>query len=171
MPQTRGGRSGSFVITGGSITGVSGVPTILAASFAAVTAPADTNENALASVSLPALSASSVLRITARWSYSNNANNKTLAVRVSGVGGTAFFSLVQTTSIQTLLTLYLGNRGVTNSQMSQYHYTTGGGATATNNATGTVDTSVATTLAITGTKATAGDALVLEGYTVELLKP
>lgn len=144
---------------------------ILAQSSVAATAPADTNENILATVTIPAgaMGANGRLRITTQWTVTNSGNNKTLRARLGGIGGTAYLSSTQTTVATVRDQREIGNR---NSQASQVGaLISGGGFGTTSNAavTSTVDTSAETTVVITGQKATAGEALTLESYIVEMM--
>lgn len=145
---------------------------ILAASAVAVSGPADTNENILATINIPAgaMGLNGILRITTVWSITNSANNKTLRIRLGGIGGTAHFALVTTTSAMHFDTRMIANRNAANSQVSFHSAslppTSNGAAIA-----GSIDTSVAQTLVITGQKASAGETITLESYLVELLRP
>jgi hypothetical protein len=162
---------GTAAITGGSITGVSGVPYVLGASGVAVSGAADTNENTLATITIPAnaMGASGVLRIDTLWTHTNSANNKILRVRLGGGAGTAYAAFTVTTVATTHGFTIIYNRGVANSQVgtSTAPSATSGSALITS----AVDTTSATTIVITGQKASAGETLTLESYCVELLKP
>lgn len=145
-------------------------PFIIGKSFAAVSGAADTNENTLATISIPAgaIGANGCLRVRTFWTVNNNANAKTTRIRLSAIGGTIFTSLshgaVTTGSTDGLIC----NRNAQNSQYA-YALTLSGNSTAISTATGSVETSVATTMVITAQKATGSDTMTLEGYTVELL--
>jgi hypothetical protein len=157
-----------------SITGGSGVPILLAQSFAAASGAADTNENTLATVTVPAntLGANGSLRIVTYWSFTNNANNKTCRVRFSGAAGTTYYTQTYTTQLVATAEVFIGNRNATNSQAGWFRQSNGAGSTSISTlSTSAVDTTAATTLLITGQKATGTDALTLEGYIVEYIKP
>jgi hypothetical protein len=146
--------------------------TILAKSAVAVAAPADTNEDTLATITIPAnaLGANGQVRLTFAYTNTNNGNNKTARVRFSGGAGTVHFSAVTTTQAQNSAVLTLGNRNATNAQVSTYLYGNNGPATqAAAGTTSAVDTTVSTTLLITCQKATAGDSCQLEQYLAELI--
>lgn len=142
-------------------------------SFAVVTAPADTNEDTLATITIPAnaMGPNGMLRIAAMWAYTSSANNKTIRIRYSGAAGTAFFQTTQTTNSGFSATILIGNANATNSQIGYLDSTstTFGGAVVAR-PTAAVDTTVATTVVITGAKASAGETMQLVGYCVELVR-
>jgi hypothetical protein len=156
-------------------TGGSGYPIILAQSSAAVSGAADTNENALATITVPAgaMGVNGRLRITALWTVNNNANAKTARIRFSGASGTEYTSLNLASQASFSQQTYIANRGAANSQVGPANNQTFGGWAATGTAvtTSAVDTTAATTVVISGQKATAGDTMTLESYLVELIKP
>jgi len=146
---------------------------ILAASATAVTAPADTAENTLATITIPAgaMGLNGIVRIRAEWSYTGSTNSKTLLVKF---GGTAFLSVGDTAAANTsaIGTCQIHNRNSASSQR-------GSGTVISNGATvfagtvqtGSIDTTAAVTILIRGTKALAGETLTLESYLVELITP
>lgn len=167
-------RSGT--IAGSSITNANaagGIPIVLGKSFAQVTAPADTNEDILATVTVPAnaMGANGVLRIRCQFAYTNNANSKTLRVRWSGASGTQFINLGRSTNLSSTFDFVIGNQNATNSQRSLVSIEMQGAGAATYPAsvTAAIDTTAATTILFTGQKGTAGDTLTLDGYLVELM--
>lgn len=152
--------------------GASGFATLLAQSYVPVSAPADTTEDTLATITLPAnaLGLNGGVRITTAWSMTNNTNAKTGKVKFGAASVTVLNGAVSIASGQSVSEFY--NRGATNSQLtktwtlissSQVHSPVLG--------TGSVDTTASVSITITGQKATGTDTLTLEGYTVELLKP
>lgn len=147
------------------------IPRILGQSGAAVSGAADTAENTLATVSVPAgsMGVNGVVRVTSLWSYTNSANNKTLRV---DFGGFDFLSNAATTTVGTQTLTLIRNRNATNSQVGFTNATFGAIGTTTGTATTcAVDTTAAVSLTLTGQKASAGETLTLESYTVELLRP
>lgn len=143
--------------------------TILGASSVAVSGAADTNENTLATIVIPAgaMGLNGILRVYGLYTITNSANNKILRFRL---GATAFYGITYTTQATVIQTRLIGNRGVANSQVaygstSEFPQTTGAVATAA------IDTSAATTVTITGQKASAGEVITLESYLVELILP
>lgn len=148
---------------------------IVGSSAAQVLAPAnDTNENALATVTIPAnsLGTDGALEITTVWSCTNSSNNKTVRVRFSGVSGTQFLAGVQTTITGVQYFTLIQNRGAANSQMGMQNTALGFASTSgTVPTTASVDTTSATTLVFTGQKATGSEVLALERYMVKIVIP
>lgn len=145
---------------------------ILGASAVAVSGAADTNENTLATITIPAgaMGLNGILRVYSNWSFTNSANTKTLRYRLGGIGGTVYFQTAQTTQAWYADFRIISNRGATNSQVGPQNsaqFGSGSGSPATS----TIDTSAATTLVITGQKGLAGDTLTLESYLCELILP
>lgn len=140
----------------------------LAMSAVAASCAANTTENTLATINLQPgiIGANGRLRITVLWTLTNSANGKTCAVKL---GGSDFLATNYTVSASARTQIEIINRGVQNSQTSFAPNQTGFGASTGANLVGTVDTSLAQTLTITGTKAVAGEVLTLEAYLIELL--
>ncbi|MBS0175502.1 MAG: hypothetical protein JSR64_15785 [Nitrospira sp.] len=151
-----------------------GPEVVLGKSGAAVNTPADTSEDTLATINIPAnaMGANGVLRIYTLWSFTSSANNKTLRIRFSGGAGTIYMNPVFTTSVGYSSLTMIMNRNATNSQVGFASAGTNGGlgsSSASANVTSSVDTTAATSLVITGQKASAGETLTLESYLVELI--
>lgn len=145
---------------------------VLGQSSVAVSGAADTNENVLATVTVPAgsMGLNGRLRVTALLTLTNSANNKTVRVRLGGIGGSIFTSPVMTTSASTRFQIEIANRGAANSQVGGQQLGTGGwGISGNVVATAAIDTSADTTVVITGQKASAGETITLESYLVELI--
>lgn len=144
---------------------------VISKSAVAASNTATTNEEALATITLPPLSANAIIRINTSWICTNGANSKTFRIRLGGLGGTAFMSITSTTIDMAILSRIIQNQNATNSQKSNAWLTatgseqTGGSVVPV---TGAIDTSVSTSLVITGQKASAGDILTLSSYSVEL---
>ncbi len=143
---------------------------VLARSTVAVNAPADTNENTLATVTVPAglMGTTGSLRLTSLWSFTNSANNKTLRARFGGAGGTAYMgatlpNLSILSDIRTISNLTASTQNGPDFQTFPSN-SFGTGSVRTSS----IDTSVATTLVFTGQKATAGETLTLVSYMVEI---
>lgn len=151
-----------------------GVGRVLQASAVAVTAPADTSENTLATITVPAgaLGTTGALRIWVRMTYTNNANNKTLRARWSGAAGTVVWGPTRTTQLGSTTCITIVNRSVTNSQVYS-SLNNNDASTADGNAGGTtaVDTTAATTVVLTAQKAVGGDTVTLEYYIAEIIQP
>lgn len=145
----------------------------LGISGGAVSAPANTSENILATINIPAkaMGINGALRVTTLWTMTNSVNNKTTSIRLGGISGTAFLALVNTTAASLMNIKVIQNRGAANSQVS-FNSASGGNNTTTGAVTtGSIDTSAAQTLVITGQKASSGETLTLESYLVELILP
>ena len=154
--------------------GGGGSARILGASAVAVSGAADTAENILGTVTIPAgaMGVNGILRVEALWTVTNSANNKTLRVRLGGIGGTQFIGNVVTTVATARALVSIANRGAANSQISMANsFNTMWGSTTNAVTTAAIDTSAATTIVITGQKASAGETLTLESYLVELILP
>lgn len=163
--------AGSLIVSGGYRAGG-----ILAQSGLAVSCPADTNEDILASVTIPGgvMGANGILRVLTLWTFTSDAiNSKTLRVRFGGIGGTQYLNFAATSTVALQGICMIRNRNAENAQIgfaanNNNPFNT---AISTANPTSAVDTTVNSTLVITGQKASAGNTLTLEAYTVELLVP
>jgi hypothetical protein len=180
LPVPRGNASPTPVALGGTGSNTAqgaaaslAVAYILAKSFVAVSCPADATEDTLATIAVPAnaLGANGALRITTLWSFSGAGGTRTPRVRFNGAAGTQY--LVATTgSGRTSLVAVtaIGNRNATNSQVgNSIDMQDSGSGLGAATVTSAADTTGATSVVITGQKASAGDVLTLEGYIVELL--
>jgi hypothetical protein len=150
---------------------VSGV-SLIAKSGTAVSAPADTNEDTLATITVPAnaMGANGALRIKADFTVTSSGNTKTMRIRFSGASGTQYVNDARTAITGVFYDIVIYNAGATNSQKS----TTGFGATSGASiiiapTTSSVDTTAATTVVITGQKGSSGETLTLNWFSVELL--
>ncbi|MGQ7937348.1 hypothetical protein [Paraburkholderia sp. D1E] len=123
-------------------------------------------ETTLATIPIPAgaLGLNGALRVTVFSTNTNNANNKTLSLRL---GGTLVQATVRTTTSNQGMSLIGANRGAANSQI-WFQPAQGGQLTTLSTA---VDTSQNQNLTITATLGNAADSVVLESYLVEVLKP
>lgn len=147
---------------------------VLAKSAVAVSCPADTTEDILATISVPAgaMGISGVLRIYVEWTWTNSANNKTLRIRYGGTD--LISSTVLTTTATGSHRLSIFNRGATNSQKHRAEFIFGSTPPANTNVafatsgTLSVDTTALSSIVFSGQKALAGEVLTLESYLVEL---
>jgi hypothetical protein len=140
------------------------------------TAPADTAENILASFYLPAniLGKNGSMRVTTEWSCTNNANAKTTRVRFTDVSGVIIQQVNLASGVAGNVTSKLTNRNATNSQLLSWTgvVSTGLGSAAGVSSfqqTATADTTADRLFVVTAQKATAGDSMVLESVSVEVL--
>lgn len=144
-------------------------PTLLAASAVKVDLTGTTAETTLASVAIPPLGPNSILDVRTVWTYANSANTKTLRVRLSGASGTAFGSIAATTTASCFDATKIVNRGATNSQIGWTQNANSGGSNLiTQPTTAAVDTSLATTLVISGQLGLGTETATLEAYEVWL---
>ncbi|HEY2068285.1 MAG TPA: hypothetical protein VGG48_01925 [Rhizomicrobium sp.] len=144
---------------------------IVAQSGAAVSAGADTTEDTLATITIPAnaMGANGCLDIDTIWTITNGANTKTLRIRFSGGSGSAYLNVAPTTSAGGTWRTKICNANATNSQiggMAGASFGNGAGTAAL--ITGSADTTASQTVVITGLKASSGDTLMLDQYTVKL---
>lgn len=147
------------------------VPYIVGKSGVSVSGAADTNENILATITLPALTANAAIRLFYLSTFTNNANVKTIRVRLGGIGGTIVFSTSVASQSTDSALVYIANRNATNSQVTNSPGAgqTGLGLTNSTVATSSIDLSTSKTIVITVQKATAGDTMTLESYLAELI--
>lgn len=145
---------------------------IIAASAVIATAPADTNENVLATVTLPAgiMGPNGIVRITTLWTVTNSANAKTLKVYFGGLGGTTYLSVGLTAVASYQPITMIRNRNSVSSQVGSPDAATASISSSTDGVTtSSINTASAVDIVITGTKASAGETISLESYLVELI--
>ena len=142
----------------------------LCSSAVAVSGAADTNENTLATCTVPggSMGVNGQLRVTALWTVNNNANAKTVRIRFGGASGTAYSAIGLASLVSRLDIRVIANTGAANSQVGGQSGSDTYASTANALTTSAVDTSASTTIVFTCQKATAGDTCTLSGYTVEL---
>lgn len=144
------------------------VLTILGKSGAAVSAPADTTEDILATITVPAnaVGANGAIRFTFNCTFTNNGNVKTLRMRYSGIGGTLIVSQAVTNKGSITVSGMMMNANATGAQSWNYVGVDNGGGilAASPSSASAIDTTAATTIVITGQKATAGDAFTIVNY-------
>jgi hypothetical protein len=159
-------------ITGGSITGVSGAPYLIAQSAVPVNGTNTANEEAYATVAIPILGANDRLIVTMAWTMTSSANSKTARIRWSTISGTAFMVMNAAINISTLQSqTALANRNATNSQqVTSVSFMSTSAVHSPLVTTGAIDTSAATSLVLTGQKTTGTETLTLESYSVWLVK-
>lgn len=147
-------------------------PIILASAVVNSAAPANTSENALATISIPGgiMGPNGSIEILYTYRFTNNANNKIMRLRFSGIGGTAFQDRLVTTQQTSQLLTIISNAGATNSQVGMGVGSTGIGETTNPIVTSAVDTTVNQTVVITGQKANAADTLELVRYRVVIYR-
>lgn len=145
-----------------------GVTYPIARSGASVSVPADTTEDILATITLPAnaLGANGFIRFRALFGLTNDANAKTFRLRIGGIGGTVISTFNFANQDAVLVQGELHAVNATNSQLtnSTAQLTSGTFATPSYNAVSAIDTTAATTFVITGQKASAGNTMRMDGY-------
>lgn len=143
---------------------------MLAQSSVPIVAPADTTEDILVTVNIPAnyMGNNSRLKVYTSWTCTNNGNVKTVRVRFGGISGTDYFD-----GVLTSLAGGFGECEITETGANLSQQGAGWLMNATpaiefrSQQTGTVDITAAQTLVITSQKATSGDTLTLVSYRVE----
>lgn len=142
---------------------------VLAAGAAASnTHTGNTNETALATISIPAglLGANGFLIVWFTGTHTNNGNNKTWRVKL---GSTNFGDRTETTTASTSILRVISNRNGAAAQVSHNALASSGlGSTTGAVTTGTENTATALTLTITAQLGNAGDSMTLESYVVLL---
>lgn len=131
--------------------------------------PVDVTEDILATINLPALAASDVVKITTFWSASASTAAKTLAARLNGA--LIAQATMSAASGYVNQIIHLSNRNNTAIQMGNSTAIGGVGAGTSAMFATAIDTSVPTVLTLTAQKVTGTDVLTLEGYIVERLTP
>lgn len=144
----------------------------LAQSGLSLANPTDTNENILATITVPAhsLGKNGLLEIDTQWVVSNDADVKTARVRWGGIGGTVVGQLTLTSNTGGRCTTYIQAENLTNAQRS---YMIGGLDTTVIRVWGaaalTVDTTADVTIVITAQRGSGSGAFSLRSYSVKLL--
>lgn len=153
---------------------VSGVPDIVAQSAVTVSAGAVTTEVTLATITIPAnaMGANGCIEIWTGFTVTNNANNKTIRIRVGGAAGTAIFDSTDTTFASNSRPTLWMNANSTSSQRTMGSSGQGGGVgwSGGSAVTSSVDTTASFDIVITGQKANSADTLTLHFYRVTLYK-
>lgn len=140
---------------------------VLARVVGAQASPADTNENLIASVTLPGnvLGKHGCVKITTVWTLTSSANNKTIATKF---GATAVCSNVHTTVAGVRQEIILGNAGATNSQIASSIAVTPAAIIGAET-TAAIDTTADVVIGFYATKASAGETATLKAYTIEVM--
>ena len=143
-------------------------PYVLAQAVVNASCDATVNENALATVTLPAntLGPNGSVEILATWAMTNSANNKTTRVRFSGAAGTEFQNRIITTQSSSQQLTSISNAGAANAQCGMGLGSPGNGETTNAIVVEAVDTTADTTIVISGQKASAGETLTLVKYRI-----
>lgn len=133
-----------------------GPTTIGGDGVAAVVTADSTDEVVLATFTLPVLRKHDKVRVTALYTHTNSANDKTVKVKL---GSTVMASKLTTAAAGSKLVAEIANCNATNAQVGE------------DGATATVETSGGeAVVSITGQKATGSETLTLKHWTVELFQ-
>jgi hypothetical protein len=149
-----------------------GVPYVIAQSGAAVSVGAVTTEAVLATITVPAgaVGPNGYVDVVLHATVNNNANNKTVFVRVGGVAGTQYgaMGIPNMAGLVRYISIFNNNSASSQKSSSPSGQTVGFGSFSSTGVTSSVNTAAAWDLVISGQKAVAGDTLTLEGYTVRV---
>jgi uncharacterized protein YbjQ (UPF0145 family) len=162
--------------TGANVTGQAvkelGTWRVAGSGGAAVSHTGNTNETALATVTIPAnaMGANGVVRVTSHFTNNNSANNKTARIRFNTITGSIYKQNINTTVTGFITQIEIHNRNATNSQVgAPSSLTTTFGTTSGTTVTSAIDTTADSTVVISGQLANSGDTITLESYLVEVL--
>jgi hypothetical protein len=131
-------------------------------------------ETVLASIVIPggSMGPYGVVRVHSLWSVTNSANTKTLRVRFGGLTGAQYMAVALGAALTAQELTLIRNRGSQASQVGFANTPAASlGSSSTALVTSSVDTSADVQLVITGQLATTTESIVLESFSVELLKP
>jgi hypothetical protein len=142
---------------------------VLGRSAVAASVTGTTALTTLATVTVPAnaLGARGMIRITSVWSFTNNANNKTLVIVF---GATNYMAAVATTQQSVRAHTEIANRNATNSQMGGASVVASFGLGGAAIVTSAADTTAAQNIDFKAQLAVGTDTATLEGYLVEILR-
>jgi hypothetical protein len=140
-----------------------GIGGLLGSSGVAVSHTGNVNETVLVTVPIPgrAMGPNGWIRIFSNWTYTNNANNKLMKVRLNGIAGTIYADVTMTATDATRIFVDIQNRNANNSQVGSFGQTTGIQTSA-------IDTTVNVDLVFTAQLANAADTITLQRFSVEL---
>lgn len=145
---------------------------ILAQSSAIASLTGSTSETVLATIPIPGgiIGLNGRLRVRALMSHVSSANSKALRVRLGGLTGQSFGAVTVTTTTVTNGEWIISNR---NSLSSQFAVSFGNRSidllqSVLTTVGGTIDTSVAQDLVLTGQLGSAAETITLEMHEVEL---
>ncbi len=148
-----------------------GIWTRLGSSAVAVSLTGTTAETVLATIPIPAgaMGANGLLKISFNATSSGGAGNKVINYRLGGLLGTSFVGIAVNSSGSARYLAWIQNRNSESSQVGGNR----SGNPINNSSAGfqlsAIDTSVDTTLVITGDLADGADTVTLEQYLVEIM--
>jgi hypothetical protein len=160
----------SIVFDESPLAGI-GMPYVIAKSGSALSVGSTTAETVLATVDIPGgtMGPNGWLIVYSSWTITNGSNDKTVRIRLGGIGGTAFLQSLQTTQATISDVRWIANRGSQASQVGPILALSPFAASTDALITGTIDTSAATTLVFTGQKESAGEVCTLSSYLVQVV--
>ena len=135
---------------------------------ASVALTGTTSETTLLTVNIPAglIGVSGKVKMYPLYSMTNNANNKTLRVKL---GGSTAYSIVVASSSQSSALVIIRNIGSESVQKSSTAVVAGLGNNSAALTSLAINTSVATTITVTGQLANSADTMTLEGFFMEIV--
>lgn len=147
-----------------------GVPYILASSGAAVSTTGDTNENILATITIPggSVGANGIIEVFTSWSYTNSVNAKTLRVRLGGAAGPQYLFIAPTTTASLTDMRIIQNRNSASSQVGSHNNFAPLNTTTSALVTSAVNTSAETSIVISGQNGLSSETITLERYFVRI---
>jgi hypothetical protein len=147
---------------------------VLAHSAVAVSHTGDTSETALATVVVPGgtMGPNGILRVTSLWSFTNDADDKTLRLRFgAGLSGTQFLNIALPSLASFRDQRQIANRNAADSQVGMSSLVLGGwGQSANAPVTAAIDTTQSRDLVLSGQLESGADTVTLEAYLVEVLR-
>lgn len=153
---------------------VTGVADIFAQSGTASSVGAVITETTLATISFSGgeMGANGWIRVYTFWTVNNNANTKTVRVRLGGAAGTAFYGGDLASQVFCARESLIVNANSVSAQKAHIAAgnNTGSGVGTSAPPTATVNTAAAWDLVITGQKSNSADTITLEGYQVLVFK-
>jgi hypothetical protein len=149
------------------------VARLLAASAATgMSHTGNTNETALATITIPAgaMGLNGGIEVRAVWSCTNSGNNKTPRLRFGGAAGTVYFGPIITTNAGAGDVRRIRNRNSASAQVGSFSSSaTGVGLLGSAPVTSSVNTAAAVDVVLSAQLASAGETITLESYEVWLL--
>lgn len=146
------------------------VPYVFAQSGAALSVGAVTTEAVLATISFAGgeIGPNGYLQVIVHATCTNNANAKTVFVRVGGVAGTQYMAtgLTSLAGCVRYVSIFNNNSQSSQKSPSPSGQSVGFGGFSSTGVTSTVNTASAWDLVISAQKAVSGDTLTVEGYQV-----
>jgi hypothetical protein len=146
------------------------IPFVIGRSGVGISVPADTTEDILVTLPIEAdvLGLLGWIDIETWWSITTSANTKTPRVRFGGPAGVDCLGAVFTASTGLKANGVIANKAAKNSQSILGSVTSPTVGVLTVNTTAAVDTSLATSIVISGQKQTAGETMTLLAYKATL---